>query len=281
MIDLHVHSTASDGEIAPADVVRHAADSGLETIALTDHDTIDGVEEATSAGAKLGIRVVPGCEFSVGVSWGEMHLLGYFLPADNADLAEFLEDQRDMRLRRARRMVDRLRRLGQKVTLDDVLAEAMHGAVGRPHVARALVRRGEVGSVNQAFLKYLRSGRPAFVPKELPSIEEVTGIIRQLGGVSSAAHLASRATPAVLAELRERGLDAVEARHPSHDEVRSQRIEKWADAAGLLKTGGTDWHGPSEEPDRAPLGGIVVPEEWLRDMESLHQERTSMSEDGR
>ncbi len=281
MIDLHVHSTASDGEIAPADVVRHAADSGLETIALTDHDTIDGVEEATSAGAKLGIRVVPGCEFSVGVSWGEMHLLGYFLPADNADLAEFLEDQRDMRLRRARRMVDRLRRLGQKVTLDDVLAEAMHGAVGRPHVARALVRRGEVGSVNQAFLKYLRSGRPAFVPKELPSIEEVTGIIRQLGGVSSAAHLASRATPAVLAELRERGLDAVEARHPSHDEVRSQRIEQWADAAGLLKTGGTDWHGPSEEPDRAPLGGIVVPEEWLRDMESLHQERTSMSEDGR
>ena len=281
MIDLHVHSTASDGEIAPADVVRHAADSGLETIALTDHDTIDGVEEATSAGAKLGIRVVPGCEFSVGVSWGEMHLLGYFLPADNADLAEFLEDQRDMRLRRARRMVDRLRRLGQKVTLDDVLAEAMHGAVGRPHVARALVRQGEVGSVNQAFLKYLRSGRPAFVPKELPSIEEVTGIIRQLGGVSSAAHLASRATPAVLVELRERGLDAVEARHPSHDEVRSQRIEQWADAAGLLKTGGTDWHGPSEEPDRAPLGGIVVPEEWLRDMESLHQERTSTSEDGR
>jgi len=281
VIDLHVHSTASDGELAPAGVVRHAADCGLQTIALTDHDTLDGVAEAADEGAKLGVRVVPGCEFSVGASWGEMHLLGYFLPTDNADLAEFLEVQRDMRLERARRIVDKLRRLGQKVTLDEVLAESVHGAVGRPHVARVLARQGAVGSVNEAFLKYLRSGRPAFVPKKLPSIEEVTGIIRRLGGVSSAAHLASRATRAALTELRERGLDAVEARHPSHDEVRSRRIEDWADAVGLLKTGGTDWHGPTEETDRAPLGGIVVPEAWLADMESLHQERTSTTEDGR
>jgi predicted metal-dependent phosphoesterase TrpH len=281
VIDLHTHSTASDGELAPAGVVRHAADCGIETIALTDHDTLDGVEEATSAGAVLGIRVVSGCEFSVAAPWGEMHMLGYFLPTENEELAEFLEGQRDMRLARARKIVDRLRRLGQNVTLDDVLAESIHGAVGRPHVARALTRRGGVGSVNEAFLKYLRSGRPAFVPKNLPSVEEVTGIIRRLGGVSSAAHLASRASSSALLDLRGRGLDAVEARHPSHDEVTTRRIEKWADAAGLLKTGGTDWHGPTEEPDRAPLGGIVVPEQWLQDVESLHRERTSTTEESR
>jgi predicted metal-dependent phosphoesterase TrpH len=280
VIDLHTHSTASDGELAPAGVVRHAVDSGLEILALTDHDTLEGVEEAVSTGVELGIRVVSGCEFSVAAPWGEMHMLGYFLPAVNTELAAFLEGQCDMRLARARKIVDKLRRLGQKVTLDDVLAESMHGAVGRPHVARALTRRGEVGSVNEAFLKYLRSGRPAFVPKNLPSVEQVTGIIRRLGGVSSAAHLASRASSGALAELQGRGLDAVEARHPSHDEVTTRRIENWADAAGLLKTGGTDWHGPTEEPDRAPLGGIVVPEQWLGDIESLHRERTSAMEDG-
>jgi len=281
VIDLHVHSAASDGELAPAAVARHAADCGLETFALTDHDTLDGVAEAADAGVQLGVRVLAGCEFSVAASWGEMHLLGYFLPAEDAGLTAFLADQRAKRLRRARKMVDRLRRLGQDVTLEDVLAEAMHGAVGRPHVARALRRRGRVDSVNEAFLKYLRSGRPAFVPKELPSIEEVTGIIRALGGVSSAAHLAMRATPGTLAELQDRGLDAVEARHPSHDDVTSRRIESWADAVGLLKTGGTDWHGPSEEPDRAPFGGVVVPHEWLLELEALHQRRISTSEDSR
>jgi predicted metal-dependent phosphoesterase TrpH len=275
VIDLHVHSTASDGELAPAGVVRHASTIGIATIALTDHDTLEGVAEATSAGAELAVRVIPGCEFSVAASWGEMHLLGYFLPVQEPDLTAFLEDQRAKRLVRARRMVNRLRGLGQKVTLDDVLAEAMHGAVGRPHVARALRKRGEVGSVNEAFLKYLRSGRPAFVPKDLPTVEQVTGIIRSLGGVSSAAHLASRASPGVLSDLQQRGLDAVEVRHPSHDEVTTRRIERWADRVGLLKTGGTDWHGPAEEPDRAPLGDIHVPGEWVRKLEALHAKRTS------
>lgn len=280
MIDLHVHSNASDGELAPAGVVRHASTRALEILALTDHDTLEGVAEATSAGEELGVRVIPGCEFSVAASWGEMHLLGYFLPTQDQGLTVFLEDQCTKRLVRARRMVDRLRRLGQKVTLDDVLAEAMHGAVGRPHVARALRKRGEVDSVNEAFLKYLRSGRPAFVPKDLPTVEEVTGIIRSLGGVSSAAHLASRASPGALSELRERGLDAVEVRHPSHDEVTARRIERWADRVGLLKTGGTDWHGPAEEPDRAPLGEIHVPAEWVRKLESLHSRRMSEMENG-
>jgi hypothetical protein len=278
VIDLHVHSTASDGELAPAAVVRRAAECGVEVLALTDHDTLAGLEEATHAGTTLGMRIVAGCEFSVAASWGEMHLLGYFLPVDDAGLAGFLEEQRDKRLRRARKIVERLQRLGQTVSLDDVLAESMRGAVGRPHVARALQKRGGVRTVNEAFLKYLRSGRPAFVPKDLPTMEEVTGIIRGLGGVSSAAHLAARASPAVLEELRVRGLDAVEARHPSHDEWTAQRIESWADAVGLLKSGGTDWHGPTEEPDRAPLGSVPVPEEWLYELERLHSERTSTTE---
>ncbi|MGD2136073.1 MAG: PHP domain-containing protein, partial [Gemmatimonadales bacterium] len=136
-IDLHVHSTASDGWYAPRDVVRRAAERGLRVIALVDHDTLDGLEEARAAGAEHGVRVVPGCEFSVAAPWGEVHVLGYFLSATARVVSAFLEVQRAQRRERAEEIVDRLRGLGSGVALDHVLAEVGDGAVGRPHVARA------------------------------------------------------------------------------------------------------------------------------------------------
>jgi len=260
--------------------VDHAARAGIDTLGLVDHDTLAGVAEAAQVGADLGVRVVSGCEFSVAAPWGEMHLLGYFLPPDDPALTAFLEDQRSKRLHRAERMVDRLRGLGQEVTLDDVLVESGEGAVGRPHVARALVKRGGVSSVSQAFVRFLRWGRPAFVPKILPSVEEVTAIVRAVGGVSSAAHLGERATEPSLVRLRAQGLDAVEVRHPAHNEMVTSRIDGLADETGLLKTGGTDWHGPGEEAERAPLGAIAVPAAWLQRLESLHAERVLHTEEG-
>lgn len=277
MIDLHVHSTASDGACAPADVVARAAAAGLTVIALTDHDTLAGIDEAAAAGRLLGVRVIPGCEFSVRAGWGEMHLLAYFLPADDRSVSGFLQDQRDKRVTRATRMVSALGRLGLELTFDEVLTEAGAGAVGRPHVARALVRRGHVEDVPDAFRRYIGWRRPAFVPKDLPAVEEVTGLVRDAGGVTSAAHLGDRATRRSLARLHRQGVDAVEVRHPLHDPVRAAQIEQLAAGAGMLCSGGTDWHGePAGLPNRAPLGSIVVPETWLEGLEGLHRERVAV-----
>ncbi len=279
MIDLHVHSAASDGQHAPADVVRLASAAGLTVIALTDHDTLDGIPEALRAAAEVETRVIPGCEFSVAARWGELHLLGYFLPAQHPALNTFLAEQRANRRGRAEHIVTRLSRLGVGITADEVLATAGGGAVGRPHVARALVAAGHVASVDEAFVRYLGWGKPAFVPKQLPEVADVTTLIREAGAVSSAAHLRQRATPTALRELQQQGVDAVEVRHPGHDAALGQRIEQIAHGLGLLCSGGSDWHGEAAGTvARAPLGSITVPPEWLRRLELLQRQRRVQSE---
>jgi predicted metal-dependent phosphoesterase TrpH len=278
-IDLHLHSNASDGEEPPRAVVQSAAQRGLGVIALTDHDTLAGVDAAREAGAELGVRVISGCEFSVAADWGEMHLLGYFLPAHSEELAAFLEDQRSKRNARAAAMVQKLVGLGVKVTMEDVLAEADGGAVGRPHVARALVATGAVSGISEAFERYLAFGRPAFVPKKLPDIPTVTKLVREVGGVSVAAHLKDRGTPAAIRELKDLGVDGVEVLHPSHEEAVRERLLRAALAAGLLPTGGSDWHGDSRvDGERGSLGSVAVPEEWLEGLEALHRSRLSAKE---
>jgi predicted metal-dependent phosphoesterase TrpH len=212
------------------------------------------------------VRVIGGCEFSVAAPWGEMHLLGYFLPADSTELESFLGACRADRDRRARGMVSRLAGLGIEISSDDVLAEASGGAVGRPHVARALVRRGAVGSVNEAFDRYLGRGRPCFVEKTLPSFADVAALVHRLGGVVSAAHLRDRATRASLSRLRDEGLDAVETRHPRHDGEIRARITDLALELGLARTGGSDWHGDAGDA-HADIGTQDVPAEWLPELE--------------
>jgi predicted metal-dependent phosphoesterase TrpH len=269
-----MHSTASDGAVAPAEVVRHAAEAGLEVIALTDHDTLAGVPPAVEAGATLGVRVIAGCEFSVRARWGEMHLLGYFL-LGSEPVARFLEEQREMRRTRARRMVERLDRLGVRVTYDEVLAQAAGGAVGRPHVARALVGRGAVPDVPAAFQQYIGWRRPAFVAKDLPDVERVTELVRSAGGVTSAAHLGDRGSRSTLEALQAQGVDAIEVQHPMHDDERAAKLDRWTEELGMLRTGGTDWHGDATtELNRAPLGSVRVPEPWLEALEHQHVIRT-------
>ncbi len=278
--DLHTHSTASDGTHTPADLIRLAAAAGLDTIALTDHDTVDGVSEARRAGEALGVRVIAGCEFSVLAPWGEMHLLGYFLPVKAGELAEFLVGQRTARTHRMHEIVRRLRASGAPVTLDAVRAEAGGDALGRPHAARALIRAGHVADISEAFDRLLGRGRPAFVPKRLPGLEEVTDLVRRAGGVSSAAHLKGRATRAALERLRAAGIDAVEVRHPVHDDDLAARLEVLVPELGLLRSGGTDWHGEEEavEGGRAPLGAITIPAAWVYELEALHLEREGPGE---
>jgi 3',5'-nucleoside bisphosphate phosphatase len=277
LVDLHLHSTASDGAYPPEEVVARAASAGLAAMALTDHDTLDGLPAALAAGEQLGIRVVAGCEFSVTAPWGEMHVLGFFLPLGWEPLERFLVRCRTDRERRGSEIVDRLNGMGVGLRLEDVLEQSQGGAVGRPHVARALVRRGLVRSVQDAFDRYIGWHRPAFVEKRLPTFLEVAELVHAAGGVLSAAHLRDRGTRSALTTLKAQGLDAVETRHPVHDPDQRARLTEHAQQLGLLRSGGSDWHG--DDPDLPPsgqIGGQEVPLEWLQELEGARRTPTEL-----
>ena len=269
-IDLHVHSTASDGSFSPEVVVRRAVAAGLRAVALTDHDTLAGIPEALAAGGRLGIRVVGGCEFSAAAPWGEMHVLGYFLPSPSPALEGFLERCRADRVRRAQEMVQHLQRLGMEISFDNVLQESAGGAVGRPHVARAIVRHGGAIDPNDAFDRFIGRGRPAFVEKTLPEFRSVAELVHAAGGLVSVAHLKERGTRAFIERLKGEGLNAVETRHPSHDPDLRARLTDIALRLGLLRTGGSDWHGdPEPGVTHGTIGSQQVPLEWLDRLDDL------------
>jgi predicted metal-dependent phosphoesterase TrpH len=249
-------------------------ETGLGAIALTDHDTTAGVAEAQEEGRRLGLRVIGGCEFSTAAPWGEMHVLGYFLPVRDRRLEDFLARCREDRMRRGRLMVEGLQAWGVDVSLDDLVAEAAGGAIGRPHLARVLFKRGKVASVDDAFQQWLGRGRPAYVEKSLPAFREVAELVHSVGGIVSAAHLKDRATRSVLTAFQADGLDAVETRHPSHSgEVRA-RITDLAAELGLHRTGGSDWHGEADGiGSHALLGSQEVPAEWLDRIDTALRER--------
>jgi predicted metal-dependent phosphoesterase TrpH len=249
-------------------VVNRAAELGLSAIALTDHDSMAGIGEAIEAGKRRGVRVISGCEFSTAAPWGEMHVLGYLLPPEHTGLAEFLSSCREDRVRRGRAMVEGLQAWGVDVSFDDLVHETGNAAMGRPHLARALVRLGKVSSVEDAFQQWLGKGRPAYVEKRLPSFREVAELVHGAGGLLSAAHLRDRATRSVLTILKSEGLDAVEVRHPAHSLEMRDRIGVLARQLGLIPTGGSDWHGDEDpEASHAMLGSQQVPEAWLGELE--------------
>lgn len=269
MIDLHCHSTASDGLLAPEEVIRHASAVGLTALALTDHDSLGGLPAAFAAGERLGVRVIGGCEFSVAAAWGEMHLLGYFLEPDNHAIETFLQGERAMRVNRARGMVTKLQAAGIKISMADVDDEADGASIGRPHVARALKRHGHVQTIQGAFDRFLGAGRPAFVEKELPTLREVADLVHGQRGVVSAAHLKYHGTESTLRELMADGLDAVEVRHPSHDGDRVAILTEAAIALDLGRSGGSDWHGEDATVGtHAALGSQQVPDKWLDALEA-------------
>jgi predicted metal-dependent phosphoesterase TrpH len=249
-------------------VVQRAAAVGLSALALTDHDTLDGVPAAAAAGREFGVRIVSGCEFSVQAPWGELHLLGYFLPEGDAALDQFLAHMREARERRGNRMIEKLQKLGVEIDLEDLAFQAGGGAVGRPHVARALIDAGAVDGLEEAFDRYLGRGRPAFVEKELPPLRAVADLVHSGSGLVLAAHMGERGQEEQLRAFREDGLDGIEVRHPSHSPRLERRLIKLAGQLDLAISGGSDWHGESSAGiSHAPLGGMQVPLEWLVDLE--------------
>lgn len=272
-VDLHVHSTASDGLTIPGGLGPVARDAGLSAFALTDHDTMAGIAPARAAADGIGLELVPGCEFSTGTSWGELHLLAYFL-APTPALDTLFERQEESRAERAIRILDRLRSLGVPVALAAVERVAGGAPLARPHIARTMVQAGLVGDVSEAFERYLSDAGPAFVAKQLPDLEEVVRRVREAGGVTSAAHLKDRATRGILEALKAAGVDAVEVLHPAHSRDVSRALDDLAGALGLLKTGGSDYHGRAHV-RRRRLGGMQVPPDWLERLRERHDERVA------
>lgn len=260
-VDLHMHSTASDGSRSPADVVRAAKRAALSAIALTDHDTVAGLAEAHALGSELGIRIVNGVELSAVEGESETHLLGLHL-RDTTVLEHRLSELREMRGRRAARIVELLQSQGVQVTLDDVLMQAGTGAVGRPHVARALVADGWATDVRDAFDRYLGAGRSAYVAKEQLGMREAIAMVHAAGGLAVLAHPGASGTRERIEPLAAMGLDGVEVKHPSHSPQDTARLRACVDQLGLIPSGGSDWHGAADGP--RTIGMMQVPIDWLR-----------------
>ncbi len=259
-VDLQVHSTASDGALSPTLVVEAAHAAKLHAIALTDHDTVDGLDEAFDAGARLGVRIVPGVELSTHFDDEELHLLGLHITG-HASMREALATLQNGRVERAEKIVAVLNKYGVPVTMEAVLAEAADGAVGRPHVARAMVAGGWVRDFRDAFDRWLGWGKPAYMAKAKFDVADGIAMVHRAGGLAVWAHPGELATPARVARLSEVGLDGVEVLHPSHPPYLVQRLVDTVEKAGLLPSGGSDWHGTQEGPRR--LGGQMVPKTWL------------------
>jgi predicted metal-dependent phosphoesterase TrpH len=263
-VDLHTHSTASDGSRAPADVVREARRIGLSAIALTDHDTVAGLAEATAVGQAEGVRVVAGVELSAVEGEVETHLLGLHL-ADTRGLERELDGLRDMRRTRAERIVAKLDELGVRITMDAVLqqvGDAPGAAIGRPHVARAMVAEGWATDLRDAFDRYLGNGRPAFVHKDRLAMVDAIALIHGAGGLAILAHPAGAATRERIESLAAVGLDGVEVRHPSHSGEDIKRITALVEHFRMVPSGGSDWHGAPT--GARTLGMMRVPADWLR-----------------
>lgn len=252
-VDLHVHTTASDGSMSPAEVVTYAKEKGLRAIAITDHDTVEGVQEGVRAGRQSGLEVIPGVELSVDFSKGTMHLLGYYIDPHCAELVEKLIVVQRGRAERNIKMVKRLQDLGVDIDLSEVRGVAGHGQVGRPHFARIIVQKGYARSIQDAFDRLLHKGGPAYVEKFRFPPEEAMRFIAKAGGLAALAHpftlnkLQEGELEGLVVELKEEGLEGIEVYYPDHTEEQRRLYRSLAQKYELFIAGGSDFHGLNRE----------------------------------
>jgi hypothetical protein len=258
VIDLHLHTTASDGTLAPRDLVAHAAAAGLRIISVTDHDTVAGLEEARLAAGARGLTVVPGIEITAVEAGRDVHVLGYYLDPESASLEDFLRVQRADRLRRVREMCDRLSALGFDVRADVLIDAAVPArSIGRPAIADALVRAGFASGRDDAFKRFLGPNSPAYVPRRGVSSADVVRVIADAGGIASLAHPVLAGIDGLIPKLASCGLGAIEVRHSDHPPDVEARYRVLAARLGLAVTGGSDFHGP-ESANAASLGRVTL-----------------------
>jgi 3',5'-nucleoside bisphosphate phosphatase len=263
-VDLHSHTTASDGTLAPRELVRLAARHGVRVLAVTDHDSTGGLAEAMDEAKSLPpLEVVPGLEINRDVAGAEVHVLGYCVDWEAAWFQEFLGAQREERRQRVYRIAARLAELGMPIDPEDVFALVKEGSAGRPHVAQAMVDRGYVKSVREAFDRYLSMNGPANVPRRRFTPAEAVGVIRRARGVPVLAHPGLANRDELIPELVEAGLLGLEAFYPEHSAGQITAYREMCACLGLIATGGSDFHGPRVGGARHP-GAQPVPESaWL------------------
>lgn|GEM_PF-4844 len=260
-VDLHAHTSHSDGDLSPEELVRAAAEAGLAAVAVADHDEVAGVAAAVAEGVARGVEVVPGVELTSYHGESEIHVLGLFIDPDHPGLREKLAHFRQVRSERARKMCLLLERLGAPLKFERILAIAGPGSIGRPHVAKALVEAGHVRDMNEAFRRYIGNGGPAWVAKAPFTPQEAIALVHAAGGLAFVAHPGVTGQDGIVPELVRAGLDGLEIRHSMHAHMVSEHYLRWIQRRDLLPTGGSDFHG-GFKPD-APLGRPFVPETWL------------------
>jgi predicted metal-dependent phosphoesterase TrpH len=259
LIDLHMHTTASDGRLTPSELVARAAAVGLTTISVTDHDTVAALAEVRQHAAAANIALVSGIEVTSVSEHRDVHILGYFLDESDRAFARFLQVQRTERVERVRQIAARLAQLGYSIGVERLLEDALRTpgvSVGRPTIARALIEAGHVTSVQEAFDRLLAAGQPAYVPRDGRSPQEVIDVIHAAGGIASLAHPGLTRRPDLFEPLADHGLDAIEAYHTDHTPEAQADALAIARQLNLLITGGSDYHGDDE---RRRLGGVTLP----------------------
>jgi len=260
LVDLHIHTTASDGKYSPDVIVAKAAETGLKYISITDHDTIDGITPAIKAAKSYpGLTLIPGVEISTDLADCEAHILGYFIDYASPDFQKELEKFRDSRLGRGQRMVAKLNELGIKIDWSRVQAIAGDGAIGRPHVAQAMLEKGYVKTFEEAFDKYIGHGGPAYVEREKMTPQEAVALILSAGGIPVLAHpFTVKDSEAMAAALKEAGLIGIEAYYKDNTPEQTAATLELAEKYSLIATGGTDYHGIDESKE-VMIGGVEVP----------------------
>ena len=269
--DLHLHTFFSDGTFTPEELVERASKLGFAAIALTDHDTVEGCERAAAACAAANMEFITGTELTAEHADTEVHILAYFVDTQNQVLLARIAEFQSVRQSRIREMVAALNKLGIPLKAESVFALANCKSPGRPHVARALVKEGLIGSLDQAFEKYLKKGRPAWIPKTKMSALESVELIHQAGGLAVMAHPGLNRTDEIIPALVDAGLDGIECFHTKHSTAMAERYLEIAEKYHLLVTGGSDCHGFSKV--KPLIGTVKLPYDHVQKMKDKVAER--------
>ena len=261
--DLHTHTTCSDGMLTPGELVSKAHRRGIKVLAITDHDSVSGYEPGKKTSDELGIRLIPGVELSVQFHRRELHVLGYGFDNSHEALQEYLGYFVEKREQRAEAIVDQLYKMGFRLDYDTIRSNNPDAAIGRPHIARALVEAGYVKNTGRAFAKYLGDGRPADVPKELPYAQKAIEMLHKAGGIAILAHPGHWVSDREINDLQLVGLDGIEIIHPSHTAMLTDFYARVADKLSLIPSGGSDFHGKRAD-DEYNFGKIGLTHEQFQ-----------------
>jgi len=255
-VDLHTHTSQSDGLLPPEKVVQLAAAAKLRAVSITDHDEIGALEAGIALGNQLGVEVIPGVELSVSHNGYDIHILGYLIDFRQSRLLEFLNYFQQERVRRVHLILEKLDRLGYPILLETVLRKAGSGSIGRPHIADALVEAKHVSSYHEAFNRFIADGKPAFVPKVRISATQAVSIIHEANGLACLAHPGQNLTEPIILDIINAGVDGIEIVHPKHTFAQREFYRQLAKTYNLLETGGSDFHGGRKDDER--LGDYVI-----------------------